>query len=383
MKKNHFQISAIVLILGIFFGNCHSKSDNSLYQTNALLVNYLNDQLSGNCAVVQKNTVSSVSTYTATGYTVPKGGCNSSTLGSSYTTTASDIVTKTDAYFDKITAILDTYSSCAVYSSIIKGSTTSSTATTPTTLNTTLASTASFIGSVKTATTATSITSAASSNTTDSANGPANCRTVKIGLLYTAGIFCSSATDSTNAQNNVKYYVVNSVSSDMYTNFEGNREILNGAKTTTDSVNFYTKSAISSMRMMTSTELTTLNSTTNQPKLDTYALTAGLYANIAGSAGLTALLGAANLATAPACLAAITAGDATTKDYLIRIPAANYTTSSSLNSNISFADKNAVTTPFIPSLTCKYGDGFTTATTTVLASSTAAVGFCPATYTKF
>ena len=374
MKKNNNYFSALVLILGLSFVNCTSESSNSLYQTNALLLNYVSGLLYGNCAQVTKATSSaSVITYTATGYNIPTGGCSSTSLGASYTTTASDIVTKTDAYFTRITTILDAQTACSTMSTIVKGT------------NSTLASTVSgvsFVGSVLTATTAANITSAASLNTADSTNSsgvfsPKNCVTVKTGLLYTAGIFCSSAADSTTAQSNVKYYVVNSVQTDMATNYEGNRTILNSAKTTTDSVNYYTNAAIAAMRMMTSTEVSTLTSTTNNAKLDAYAVVLGLYSSFAATAF------ASQVSTAPSCLAALTASDSTLKDYLIRIPTAQYTTSTSLNSNISFGDKQAVTTPFIVSLSCKYGAGFTTATTTALATSSPAVPVCPSTYTQF
>lgn len=385
MKKNNLYFSALVLILGLSFTNCHSSSDNSLYQTNALLLNYVNGLLAGNCVTVQKLTnASSVVTYSATGYTIPSGGCNSATLGSFYTTTASEIVTKSDAYIDTITKILDTYSACSSMSSIVKGATSNST------INTVLATT-TFTNSVKTATTSANITTLATANTADNeTNGPKNCKTVKVGLLYTAGIFCSTSTDSTNAQSNFKYYVVNSVQSDMVTNFEGNRSILNLSKTTNDSINYYTKAAITAMRMMTSTEVATLTSSTISPKLDSYALVAGLYGNLASglAAGNFTAFGINSalttlISTAPSCLASLTAGDATGKDYAIRIPAAQYITTPTLNSDITFADKQAVTTPFIPFLNCKYGAGFTTATTTTTADSKAAIGICPSTYTQF
>jgi hypothetical protein len=374
MKKNNLYFSALVLILGLSFTNCHSSSDNSLYQTNALLLNYVNGLLAGNCAQVTKATSSaSVITYTATGYNIPTGGCSSATLGANYTTTAADLVTLATAYFTRITTILDAQTACASMSTIVKGTNAAAAST---------LATSSFVGSVLTATTAANITALATANTADSTNSsgvfsPKNCITVKTGLLYTSGIFCSSAADSTTAQSNVKYYVVNSVQTDMATSFEGNRTILYSAKTTTDSVNFYTNAAIAAMRLMTSTEVSTLTSTTNNAKLDSYALVLGLYSTLAA----TAL--ASQVSTAPSCLAALTASDSTLKDYLIRIPTAQYTTSTTLNSNIAFGDKQAVTTPFIPSLSCKYGAGFTTATTTVLASSTPAVPVCPSTYTQF
>ena len=374
MKKNNLYFSALVLFLGLSFSNCHSSSDNSGYQTTALLANYINSLLAGNCAQVTKATSSAgVITYTATGYNIPTGGCSSATLGATYTTTAADLVTLATAYFTRITTILDAQTACASMSTIVKGTNTAAA--------TTLA-TSSFVGSVLTATTAANITSAASLNTADSTNSsgvfsPKNCITVKTGLLYTSGIFCSSAADSTTAQSNVKYYVVNSVQTDMATNFEGNRTILYSAKTTTDSVNFYTNAAMAAMRMMTSTEVSTLTSTTNNARLDAYAVVLGLYSNLAA----TAL--ASQVSTAPSCLAALTASDSTLKDYLIRIPTAQYTTSTTLNSNITFGDKQAVTTPFIPSLSCKYGAGFTTATTTALATSTPAVPVCPSTDTQF
>jgi hypothetical protein len=375
MKKNNLYFSALVLFLGLSFTNCHSKSDNSGYQTTALLVNYLNDLLSGNCAVVTKQTTAAgVATYSAQGTTIPKGGCSASALGSTYTTTSSDIVTKTDAYFTKITTILDTYSACSTISSIIKGENAivNGAATQSAALR------LGGVGLVKTLTTSTNIEALATANSAaDSTNAfgvfsPKSCNTVKIGLLYTAGVYCSSAAASTTAQDNVKYYNVSSITSDMGISLEGHRSLLNLARTTTDSVNFYTKSAITAMRMMTSAELVDLSSSTNSPKADAYVLT--YLINAWGSA-------TGQTSTYSSCLAALTAGDSTTKSALIRLPNAYYITTP--NTDITFADRQAVTTPYVPYLYCKYGAGFTAATSTVTASSTAAIGFCPSTYTQF
>ena len=346
------------------------------------MLNYVNGLLAGNCAqVTRSSTAAGVVTYSAQGTTVPSGGCNATSLGSTYTTTSSSIVTLTDAYFTKITTILDTYSACSSMSSIVKGDNATITATAASSLA--VAFRLGGVGLVKSLTNTTNIEALATANSAaDSTNGfgvysPKDCNTVKIGLLYTAGVYCSSATASTSAQNYVKYYNVNSITTDMVVSFEGHRSLLNLARTTNDSINYYTNAAITAMRMMTSAELVDLSSSTNSPKADAYVLVY-LLNSWAATAGLTA-----QTSTYSSCLASLTAGDSTLKTALIRLPNAYYISTSALNTNITFADRQAVTTPYVPFLYCKYGAGFTTATTTTTADSKAAIGFCPSTYTQF
>jgi hypothetical protein len=403
MKKNIFQISALVLILGLSFANCHSKSDNSLYQTNSLLLNYINGLLAGNCSVITKKDVAAGTFYEAQGTTIPSGGCNASTLGSTYTSTAATVIAKSDAYFDLVTAVFDKYPACSDVSSFIKG-TGSTYATVLTGTNATVVGL--FTGIVKTTTNATnlsylintSVPGVSSSTTSNAFNDatlrtgfhPKNCREVKIGLLYTAGVYCLTDAAATTASGNVKFNTVNSVANDMPTNFFGNRDILE--QVNVSSVPFYTKTATNNFRMMTSAEVATLNSTTNSPTLDAYALTyiTSLKLAAGGSATINGLTANASstamtaLSTSiPGCQAALSSNNSTLKDYLTRIPFVYFVTVN--NTNITFQDRNAVTTPFVPYLTCKYGAGYTASTSTVLSAtaSTPAEGFCPSSYTSF
>ncbi len=381
MKKNNLYFSALVLFLGLSFSNCHSSSDSSGYQTTALLVNYINGLLSGNCAQIQKLTsAASVVTYSATGYNVPSGGCNSSTLGSTYYTSTSSIITVTDAYFTSIATTLANYPACSYMASVIAGSTTSAT------INTAVAA-STFFGSTKTATTATALATLIAANTADSSVGPKNCYTVAITSLNTIGVACASAADVTTASGNIGYYVVSNVTSDMATSVEGNRTIIKGARAILTSsstsydttVSLYTPTAIAAVRPMTSAELTTFKTTATLLNTVTYSLVAGLYSSLAAT--FSALSISSN---GPSCLSAITASSATTKDYVIRIPALQRLSNANLNSDIVSSDKLAVTTPLIPTLACVYGDSsVTTATSASLTASTPAIGTCPSTYTKF
>jgi len=381
MKKNNLYFSALVLFLGLSFANCHSSSGSSGYLTTGLLVNYINTLLSGNCAQIQKLTSSSsVVTYSATGYNVPSGGCNTSTLGSTYYTSTSAIITVTDAYFTSIATTLANYPACSVMASVIAGSTTSST------LNTSLA-TSTFFGSTKTATTATALATLIAANTADSANGPKNCYNVKITSLNTIGVTCAATTDVTTALANIGYYVVSDVTSDMATSVEGNRTIIKGARAVLTSsstsydttVALYTPTAIAAVRPMTSTELTTFKTTATLLNTVTYGLVAGLYSSLAST-----FAGLSFSSNAPSCLSAITASSATTKDYLIRVPALQNLSTPFFNTDIVSSNKLAVTTPLIPTLACVYGDtATTTATSASYFASTPAIGTCPSTYTKF
>jgi hypothetical protein len=452
MKKNIFQISALVLILGLSFANCHSKSDNSLYQTNSLLFNYLNGLLSGNCAIVEKRELSTGTVYQATGATIPSGGCNSSTLGSTYSATSADIITLSNAYFDKVTAVLDAYPACAAASSLVKGTNTTLTGLTFGGNSLGLLTSSSFVGISKAATTATNLESAATGITVDtnvtslSIYHPKNCYRVRIGLLGTVGIYCKAAADITTAQGKIKYNVVDSVMKDMNANFEGYRDILKAARAgsggtadtdATSKINYYSAAGINGMRLMTSAEISTLNSDSVRPKFDAYAATFVVVAalgqasaSLAGAAGggtltsSTAAQQAAGAGTvitqnttiqtealkALPCFAALTAGDPVIKDYTLRIPNAYRIANPYFNSNIIPADRAAVTTPIVPNVSCVYGAGSTAVAsntnvlvpttavtfltqltggssagtnTAATAAATPAEGLCPSSYTSF
>jgi hypothetical protein len=447
MKKNNLYFSALVLFLGLSFTNCHSKSDNSGYQTTALLVNYINSLLAGNCAVIEKRVLGTGTVFQATGTTIPSGGCNSSTLGSTYSTTSSTIIDLSNAYFDKVTAVLDSYPACADASLLVKGTNTTLTSLAfPNNLG--LLTSSSFVGISKAATTAANLETAATAITADTNNTalsiyhPKNCYKVRIGLLGTVGIYCKAATDITTAQGNITYKVVNSVASDMSTNFEGYRDILKAARAgsggtadadATSKVNYYSNTAINGMRLMTQAEISTLNSDTVRSKFDAYAAvfvaiaalgqSSGTIAATAGGGTSTAQLAAGAVTAAVPlatiqtqalkalpCFAALTAGDPVIKDYTIRIPNAYRIANPYFNSNIIPAERAAVTTPIVPNVSCVYGSGSTavasstnvlvpTAAVTFLSSltggstsgtntaataaATPAEGLCPSTYTTY
>lgn len=94
MKKTIFT-TFLLIAISILFSNCFEldkkKEDNTAIT--ALLL-YVNDQLSGNCAMVMK----SGTTYTASLFSIPKGGCNKPA-------TKEEAIALNQSYKEKITAI--------------------------------------------------------------------------------------------------------------------------------------------------------------------------------------------------------------------------------------------------------------------------------------
>lgn len=93
MKKTTSILLALLFVAAVF-GNCkeEEKDDNTVL---ALLL-YANDQLSGNCATVTRNSSTS---YSATITSVPKGGCKVASTKAEYEESIKTVKTKVLGYY--------------------------------------------------------------------------------------------------------------------------------------------------------------------------------------------------------------------------------------------------------------------------------------------
>jgi hypothetical protein len=217
MKKNFQYIILIIILLSIPF--CSKKEKNNNNST--ILGLFLLDQLSGNCVIISKSTTTTT-TYTATGFLVPKGGCNSSTLDSNlYTASPSEAKAGLDTYYDGLISEFvntSTCSSLATQYSTFKNLTTVAGLTS---LQNTLSSGSCTIGGFRIV------------------NG-------KWGLIF----FCKDDSSITIQKAKFQYLNVSSVVTDMATKLTD----LKLATSNGNSVYGFTSSAIAKMRPINSTE---------------------------------------------------------------------------------------------------------------------------------
>lgn len=97
----------LLAIIPFIFVACPKDNNNDTKNRNNLLGLFLIDQTSGNCVQLRK-TSGATPIYTATGYAVPKGGCNEGTLGTKYTADAATFKNASDAYYDALIAFYKT-----------------------------------------------------------------------------------------------------------------------------------------------------------------------------------------------------------------------------------------------------------------------------------
>ena len=222
MRNKLKYVILMTIILSLSFCSKEEKSNNN----NTILGLYLLDQLSGNCVVISKNTTTT--TYTATGYLVPKGGCNSSTLDSNlYTASPSEAKAGIDTYYDGLISEFvntSTCSSLATQNSTAKNSTTVAGLTS---LQNTLSSGSCTSGGFRIV------------------NG-------KWGLIF----LCKDDSSITIQRAKFQYLNVSSVTTDMSTKLTD----LKLATSNGNSVYGFTSSAIAKMRPLNSTEYGTYTS---------------------------------------------------------------------------------------------------------------------------
>jgi hypothetical protein len=109
MKKIFQYVILIIILLSIPFCSKQEKNNNN----STILGLFLLDQLSGNCVIISKSTTTTT-TYTATGFLVPKGGCNSSTIDTSlYTASPSEAKAGLDTYYDGLISEFVNTSTCS------------------------------------------------------------------------------------------------------------------------------------------------------------------------------------------------------------------------------------------------------------------------------
>jgi len=291
--------STLFFVLTLLLFNCSKKEDDNTSK-NAILL-YLVDQASGNCVVIQKTTTAASKTlYTATGYSVPKGGCNSSTLDSAlYTSSASEAKTAADTYFDAAKAVYDSKSTCSALS---------------TTITATKASTSEAV--------LTALQTALTSGAAGCYSGLKRSSSGKTSNIY----LCKDADSITKFKATFSYQAVTSATTDMATKLTDIKATQTLGKSTTK----FTDSAIAAARLPTTTELSTLT----------------------GINFITAFSSAA----VSSCAKDILSGDASTK-------AVYAGTLGATGSTITDSEAAAVTSVIVTSLTCGYGDGFTESST--------------------
>jgi hypothetical protein len=303
MKQQTTLVFAL-LAAALFTFNCKSeKKDDST--TNALLL-FLADQASGNCATITKSTAGTA--YSATGTSVPKGGCNAATLQSGlYTTSPTEAKTAADTGYDGRKALYDAQSSCSALA----------TATT----------TAKALVTVDTITaTQTALTS-----------GNTGCLGVGIGRDVSGALssvfICKDATSiaAVKALNN--YHSVTDVKVDMATSLSSTRTVLTASKATTG----FSDAQILALSPLSSSDLTLLSSALN---------------GAAGGAVFTNTTCAQALLSAPL------------KSFYASIIGIN------TGYAITQADVTAVTAAKTFNLTCGYGSAFTATATNGTCPST-------------
>jgi len=183
MKK----LILLTFLILISFVTCHKDDDSSTKNRNNLLALYLVDQTSGNCAVITKLTnyfMGGAIYYWATGYAVPKGGCNEATLGPEYTTDKNIAKQKSDAYYDAIISVYkNAGSSCDAPKAYFEG--------------------------IKTSITADSIANQASSSST-------GCTPVIYGKIT----YCKDQTSVDIDKNKTRYVTIGSVKEAMKSSYE-------------------------------------------------------------------------------------------------------------------------------------------------------------------
>jgi hypothetical protein len=214
----------IMIIITLFLSLCskEEKSNNN----NTILGLLLLDQLSGNCVSISKDTTTT--TYTGTGYLVPKGGCNASTLDTSlYTTSPSEAKAAIDTYYD---AMISEYSKSSSCSSLSTASTVAKNATTVaglTALQNNLSSGSCTLGGIRV-----------------------------VNSKYSLIALCKDDSSITIQKAKLQYLNVSSVATDMATKLTD----LKLATTNGNSVYGFTTSAIANMRPLNPTELGILSS---------------------------------------------------------------------------------------------------------------------------
>ncbi|MCE9501043.1 MAG: hypothetical protein K8R21_11190 [Leptospira sp.] len=309
---------AFAIVIGLF-ANCSSKKKDDS-STNLLLF-FLLDQLSGNCASVTKSTGGTV--YSATGLTVPKGGCNASTLQTGlYTIDPATAVTAVGTGYDALKAVYDANSSsCSALSTAVTNSKNAVTTTTVTAQQTALTS------------------------------GNTGCTTVGSGRLDSgkmSNVFICKDTASVTAVKALSSYITtSSVATDMATSLAD----LKTAATSGTSTTGFTASAIAAMKAYGPTEL-------------------AVFSGANYNAWITAILN-----SGVPC-AKVIAADASLKSVLASVYGGSLPTATPLTTT----DGAAVTAVVTTSLKCGYGSGFTAVPATGLGTASAA---CPSTYTQF
>jgi hypothetical protein len=324
----------LTLTLSLLTSACHKKDDSKKDTNIALIALSVADLLSGQCLQIQKN---GDKDYTVTGYNVPKGGCNTATLGKVTTT---NIDAALEASENSYNAVIDILTDAGTDCTSIKASVVSS----------------------RNAVTASTIQAAASTECT--------------GLGFTVGtssygsrVYCKNEDQAKIYRSNIKYVYTTDVLADMATSITAEQTSL----TSGISANGWTADQIDAISTMNSTQLP-IFSTYGPTFINAYGteLLNETTASIAGSTMVTACA-AAILDTAPSTFKTLAIRTAfyplTTVITALVTGGQNAAAASSLalgGKRISSASDVTDMTdynPLMPYHQCVYGDNSTESTT--------------------
>lgn len=307
---------------GLTISSCAKKEESN---NNTILGLLLLDQISGNCVTITKNSAGTV--YTATGSLVPKGGCNAATLNTAlFTSSASEVKTGLDSFYDGLKAVLDKYSACSDLAGQISGAKNGYSEANLNTAKSGLTDCTNIIGSGQSAITFVRIVNN------------------KVGQVY---LCKDEATATSYKANNFRYVSVSSVATDMAAKLTDIKKANTNSKSGAFG-NGWSDAAIAATRAQKPTEL----SIQTEPAFATMSL----------------------VASAPACRTAILADNKAVNSYLAATVGKFFTTE---------ADASAVTEVLTNSLQCSYGSGFTEVTTEATGGQSTVQQKCPASYPSF
>jgi hypothetical protein len=311
--------SILVLALSGIFFNC--KDDKKDDKTTQLLLLYITDQASGNCATINKNTTGTI--YSATGTTIPKGGCNAATLQTGlYTTSSSEAATALGTFYDALKAVYDTdTTNCS-------------------SMSTSMTTAKSNISTTTITATQTALTSGSS--------GCASVGTRIVSGKVSSVFICKDDSSITSYKARDHYLATSSVATDMSAALADRKTSATAVKSTTG----FTDTAIAAMKAYGATEATVLSSTNFYSWLNSL-----LVVN---------------------CAKGIVAKDANLKTYLTSAFGGSLSTSTGITTTDAASVVAVVVGGLNTGLTCGYGSGFTAVTTTGFVNAA-----CPSTYTQY
>ncbi|MCB1192303.1 MAG: hypothetical protein KDK90_17790 [Leptospiraceae bacterium] len=316
--KQFLKLFLALFVISMLVVACKSGDDYNdkvKDDTKTLLLLYIADQSGGACAQVTQSTKYNTSTgkygplYTATGYSIPKGGCNWETINGPYYRSSSDAATALSNRYDKYITIYNA-----------AGSNCSDLATYFTTLKSTY--TSSYL---------------------DSTAASSGCLTT----TYESVTYCQSRADEEQLEYNTKYIGISSTAGTMATNLTYKKALL----TSNQSTNGFSSSQISNLRTMSSGELTTYKSNA-EGAAALWAYTAYINRALGGTT-----YGSSSATTYASCVSDILNSYSSLKNIWVA--------STGVSSTLGFtsSDVSGISDTLTSSLNCYYGNGYDSSST--------------------